>query len=223
MCNASEQMIPAWAAFNERISLINSPITTPGMLPIIQAPADDNNTITTIINHFMAIAEHLGQPNTVIAADQPLYSKAKEIICANSEKYQKVAFVMFCYLHILFNFLKAIGQHMENSGLADAWVESGVYAQNSTDAMLEGKQYYRAVRGHTLAYEALSRIYWHYFTAWLRDNERELDLQSDIDTVQEFCHRGADRDGAFEAVNDLAVILKQKKVLAMMDEFDHTF
>ena len=42
--------------------------------------------------------------------------------------------------------------------------------------MLDGKQYYRPVRGHTLAYETLIRISWHYFTAWLRDNERELDL-----------------------------------------------
>ena len=126
MCNTSEQMILVWTAFNERVSLINSPITTPGMLPILQAPADDNTT-TTVINHFMAVAKHLGQPNTVIAADQPLYSKAKEIIWANPEKDQKVVFVMG-HLHILFNFLKAIGQHMENSGLADVWVESGVYA-----------------------------------------------------------------------------------------------
>ena len=42
------------------------------------------------------------------------------------------------HLHILFNFLKAIGQHMENKGLADVWIESGVFAQNTTAAMLEG-------------------------------------------------------------------------------------
>ena len=158
MCQTSQQMVPAWAAFNEKISLVNSPITTPGMLPILQAPADDNNTMTTILNRFTSIAKHLGQPNTVIAVDQPLYSRGKEIIWANPEKCQNVVLVMG-HLHVLFNFLKAIGQHMENSGLADIWVESGVFAQNTTGAMLEGKQYYRAVRGHLLTYEALSRIF----------------------------------------------------------------
>ena len=48
---------------------------------------------------------------------------------------------------ILFNFLKAIGQHMENAGLVDVWIESGLFAYNSTNQMMEGKSYYRAVRG----------------------------------------------------------------------------
>ena len=134
-------MVPAWAAFNEKISLVNSPITTPGMLPILQAPADYNNSMTTILNLFISIAKHLGQPNTVIAVDQPLYSRGKEIIWANPEKYQNVVLVIG-HLHVLFNFLKATGQYMENSGLADICVESGVFAQNTTGVMLEGKQYY---------------------------------------------------------------------------------
>ena len=221
MCQTSQQMVPAWADFNEKISLVNSPITTPGMLPILQAPADDNNTMTTILNRFTSIAKHLGQPNTVIAVDQPLYSRGKEIIWANPEKYQNVVLVMG-HLHVLFNFLKAIGQHMENSGLADIWVESGVFAQNTTGAMLEGKQYYRAVRGHLLTYEALSRIYWQYFTSWLTSNEREVNLKSMIDQiVKEFSHRDSD-DGAVKAVNCLVTTLKTHDVLGMMDEFDNT-
>ena len=61
-------------------------------------------------------------------------------------------------LHICFKFLKAIGQHLENAGLDDIWVDAGLFTPKSTDAMMEGKAYYRAVRGHTLAYEALSHI-----------------------------------------------------------------
>jgi hypothetical protein len=57
-------------------------------------------------------------------------------------------------LHVLFNFLKAIGQHMENAGIADIWVESGLFAENSPDAMMTGKSYYRAVRAHTWTYKA---------------------------------------------------------------------
>ena len=39
-------------------------------------------------------------------------------------------------LHILFNFMKAIGQHIENAGLDDVWVESGAFAQNTTSAII---------------------------------------------------------------------------------------
>ena len=84
------------------------------MLPFLQAPADDNNTVTTVINHFVEITSKLGQPYTVITMDQPLYSRAKELVWADQERYQDVVLVMG-HLHILFNFLKAIGQHMENT------------------------------------------------------------------------------------------------------------
>ena len=30
-------------------------------------------------------------------------------------------------LHIIFNFTKAVGQHMENAGLDDVWGESGAF------------------------------------------------------------------------------------------------
>ena len=76
---ADENIIPGWAAFNEATSVIDPPLTTPGMLPVLQAPADENNTVITVINHFMSIGEKFGLPFTIIAADQPLYSRGKEL------------------------------------------------------------------------------------------------------------------------------------------------
>ena len=136
----TEQVIPTWAAFNETIGLTDSRTTTPVMLPILQAPADDNNTVVVVINRFTEITSKLGQPYTAIAMDQPLYSKAKVLAWANQERYQDVVLLMG-HLHILFSFLRAIGQHMENTGLVDTWVESGAFAEGSTDAMMEGKAY----------------------------------------------------------------------------------
>ena len=71
-------------------------------------------------------------------------------------------------LHICFSFLRAIGQHMEYSGLEDVWVETGVFGQNTASKVLEGKAYnYRAVRGHLLTYETLWRLRLQYFREWL--------------------------------------------------------
>jgi len=64
-------------------------------------------------------------------------------------KFENVIFLMGV-LHICFNFLKAMGQHMESAGLDDLWTEARVFATNTTDTMLDGKAYYRAVRGHLL-------------------------------------------------------------------------
>ena len=50
--------VPAWGALNVAISVVNPPVTTAGMLPILQAQADDNDTITTVINGFISISKH---------------------------------------------------------------------------------------------------------------------------------------------------------------------
>ena len=42
-------------------------------------------------------------------------------------------------LHIFLNFMKAIVQHMENACLDDVWVESGAFAQNSTNVCYDGR------------------------------------------------------------------------------------
>ena len=49
------------------------------MMPILQAPADDKDTLVTVLNRFKDITTNLGQDYTVIEMDQPLYSKAKEL------------------------------------------------------------------------------------------------------------------------------------------------
>jgi len=166
MSESEDQKVPSWAAFNEACSYTDLPVTTIGMMPILLAPADDNNTVTTVLNRFCEITKRLGQKHVVITGDQPLYSRTKELIWANPLMYSNII-VMMGDLHILFNFLKAIGQHLENSGLEDIWIEAGTLAQNSTNAVLEGKAYYRAVRSHQLAYEALCRIKWTAFRKWV--------------------------------------------------------
>ena len=116
-----QRSIPAWSMFNEVSSISNTPLTTADMLSILQSHADDNNTITPVIHRFMALTKRLGQTNTIIFLDQPLYSRGKEIIWADSNKYKDVI-LMRDGLQISF---KAIGQHMDSSCLNDLWVESG--------------------------------------------------------------------------------------------------
>ena len=47
---------------------------------------------------------------------------------------------------------------MDSLGLDDLWIESELFAANSTDTMMEGKAYYIVVRPHIWTFEALYRI-----------------------------------------------------------------
>jgi len=74
-----DQSVPEWRALNEATSIIDPPVTTAGMLPILQASADNNDILTTVINRFLDISNCIGQTHTIITADQPLYSRGKEL------------------------------------------------------------------------------------------------------------------------------------------------
>ena len=44
-------------------------------------------------------------------------------------------------LYILMNFLKATGDHLNGSGLAEVWIESGLLRQDGVEVILAGKAY----------------------------------------------------------------------------------
>ncbi len=55
-------------------------------------------------------------------------------------------------------------------------VDSDVYAAGTVDMMLEGKQFHRAVRGLTLAYEAVMQLFLIEFLNWCGIHERTIPL-----------------------------------------------
>ena len=61
-------------------------------------------------------------------------------------------------LHVSMNFLKAIGDHMNGSGLADVWGEMGLLGPGAVELVLAGNSYNRAMRAHKLTLQALWRL-----------------------------------------------------------------
>ena len=66
------------------------------------------------------------------------------------------------------------------AGLQDVAVESDVISEGSIDRVLESKQYNRTLGLHKLMYEALMRIIWKGFQAWIERNylDKELRVRS---------------------------------------------
>ena len=57
--------------------------------------------------------------------------------------------------------------------------------------MMEGKSYYRNVRGHVIAYEALCRIKCKLFQSWVRESSSLQDLDDDVKLLHDLL---ADKD-----------------------------
>ena len=62
---------------NETRCSVDPPVITAGMIPMFQAPADNYDTMATVIKRFVSISQNFGQKYSVITADLPLYSTGK--------------------------------------------------------------------------------------------------------------------------------------------------
>ena len=58
------------------------------------------------------------------------------------------------------NFLSTIGKRLQDAGLRELCVESGIVADGSINGVMEGRQYNHAVSMHKLVHEALLRLAW---------------------------------------------------------------
>ncbi|CAG2255235.1 unnamed protein product [Mytilus edulis] len=75
------QCIPTWTAFNIMTDHTNVPrANSIGYLQVIDASPTDLNTVTTVLQRSVSIADKLGQRDVVIVFDQAIYAKALEII-----------------------------------------------------------------------------------------------------------------------------------------------
>jgi hypothetical protein len=68
----------------------------------------------------------------------------------------------------LSTFIFALGKLWADGGLRDLLVDSDVYAGNTVEQMLIGKQFNRAVRGFTLVFYSLKIIHIAAFIHWCR-------------------------------------------------------
>ena len=60
----------------------------------------------------------------------------------------------------LFVLLSIIGKRFQDAGLKSLYIKSGVVAEGSVSALLEGGGYNRAIRVCKLAYETMIRVSW---------------------------------------------------------------
>jgi hypothetical protein len=77
-------------------------------------------------------------------------------------------------LHTAMNFLKVLGQHTADSGLADVWIDSGILGPNSTEKAMGGKSYAKGVRAHKLTLQAMWQLVLPQLLPYIEKKDHEL-------------------------------------------------
>ena len=110
--------------------------------------------------------ERLSQKNSVIAFDENIYAKAKEIRRRRPDEFKKLIIRMGCF-RIALNFFSVIGKRYSESGFEGILIEADLYGSNTVAKIIIGKSYNIGVRAHKLMLEALLRLKWKAFCQWV--------------------------------------------------------
>ena len=96
----------------------------------------------------------LGQRHAVQTMDQQLYAIAQQVKWALPDELGGNVLRIGGF-HTLSCFIARVCTFWGHAGLLDFLVDSGLYAASTADQLFAGKQFNRAVRGLTLAYQTL--------------------------------------------------------------------
>ncbi|KAF4529941.1 hypothetical protein B566_EDAN016852 [Ephemera danica] len=126
-------------------------------LPFIDSSPSNPDTIYTALVDAERRSVECGQKYCYFTGDLPTYVKAREIVTHMQEKqiFMNVV-VRLRGVHLLMNFLGAVGYIMSGSGIEE--LLSTIYARGSVDNMMNAKYYSRAIRGHFLIHAALGKL-----------------------------------------------------------------
>lgn len=206
----NENSVPAWTGFNikTRNDIDISPDVV-GYLPTINAPATELTTVAEILNRSEIIRGTLSLENIVVVMDQALFAKAAEIAWKHPEKYGKIVLRLGAF-HTICNALSIVGLRFQDAGLREVIIETGITAEGSLAKVLDGKHYKRAVRVHKCVYEALLRLAWEEFIAWVHDKKSQAKptiqaFESDIDDlIDDLCQKKFDKMLQSMSVDELS-------------------
>ena len=186
-CTNDTLNIPAWSGFQELILSSNETMSITGFMPLINAPAHELDTIWEVFRRCKQVSFVLGLQHTVITFDKALYCKAKELVWLRPDECRDIVLRLGSF-HLIMNFLRAIGQYIEGSGIREVWTESLVYDEVTAENILQAKHYNRCLRAHKLTFEALWRVLWVQVEAWASENGYDIHIiREKANNLQKAC------------------------------------
>jgi hypothetical protein len=175
----SEQTIPFWTGFNGKISNSHPCRTLVTYASVVDSKPSDMPTVYTTMKKCVDMSKEVGQEHSIQTFDQQLYAVSQQVKWSMPDVFRSHILRLGGF-HTLSCFTACIGKLSADGGLRDLLVDSGVYAGCTVDQMLSGKQFNRAIRGLTLAYEALSSLWLCAFFKWCDENGQIETIPQDV-------------------------------------------
>ena len=213
-----DQVVPSWSGFNHMMTNSDHLKTVAGVMPILNSPAHDYDTIWTVMQNCHKMTTTLGQMYTIITFDEQLYCKAKMLQWQHPGECEMIIILLGGF-HVQMNFSKVIGQHLADSGLQDILEQSGVFGKNTAENIMKGNGWNRVVRAHKLAFEGLWRVLWPQFLQWLEEHERNTSGNwADLANTISNHLRNGEIEEARGTYQDL--LLSVEKIQVILKDFD---
>ena len=114
-------------------------------------------------------------------------------------------------LHIVMAMLRSIGKYIEDSGIDQCWIESGLYGPNTVKQILNGNHVKRGIKAHLITLQSLFHLYQDAFFETQKDLKDELN-----DTISTAIEKSVqltkiDHDTVISAIKSSCVMEKMKK------------
>ena len=206
----NNQTISFWTGFHSQLSQSRSKDRTLiTYAPVVDSKPTDMATVYTTMQKCVDMSKELGQSHSIQTFDQQLYAISQQVKWSMPDVFSSHV-VRLGGFHTLCCYLASVGKLWADGGLRDLLVDSGVYASGTVDQMLLGKQFNRAVRGLSLAYEALMSVFLGAFFKWCCDNGRIDNIPQEFWSQLKVCHNAfddesKDKKSLFLALEDLYV------------------
>ena len=149
-------------------------------MPLLNAKADDHDTINTCIERAKVIADSVGDDHVWFVADQAVYAPAQETKWTQGD--DDVHFRLGG-LHSSNVYMASIGDYIADSEIPQLWTEAGILTEGDVDKILHGRDYKAGLRTHKLTWQAAWRILMPQLMEFIKEFHR--DIYDDINATSQ--------------------------------------
>ena len=162
--------VPPWAQYHMKVSDGNRTHSVSNITfnPIIMAPPNDPATVYTTLLRFKEAASALGHSVVPACFDMGLLTKALEIVWSHQNELSGVIPIEGG-MHFLMSVFSGIGFLYGDAGLRQLLQDSGVFAVGTTQQILAGRDFDRAVYSLKLTDEVLNSRFLMNFQKWCEE------------------------------------------------------
>ena len=149
-------LIGSWTPFNKKTSVVKLSKSVLQYLPVVPTPPD-YDVLKEYLDFLLDTTENLGIQHIFTHADEAVYSKLLHIIWKHGDYFQRIIPLMGGF-HQLLVLQKVMYKRHGCIGYKKWFEDAHVIASGSVDKAIEGRHYYRCIRLHKEAFDAIVQM-----------------------------------------------------------------